>query len=98
VVIDAGCPLFGFRSVTQGGVNASGLRQITVEAEESPWRLEVRSEKEFLEYSLLSLTGRRALAIARSTSSLIGECYATRVVFKMATLSTRRFLILLFPS
>lgn len=23
-VDDAGCPLFGFRSVTQGGVNASG--------------------------------------------------------------------------
>jgi hypothetical protein len=40
-VVDAGCPLFGFRSVTQGGVNASGLRQISVEAEESPWRLEV---------------------------------------------------------
>jgi hypothetical protein len=41
IVDDACCPLFGFRSVTQGGVNASGLRQICVEAEESPWRLEV---------------------------------------------------------
>ena len=37
VVDDASCPLFGFRSVTQGGANASGLRQISVQAEESPY-------------------------------------------------------------
>ena len=52
-VDDAGCPLFGFRSVTQGGANASGLRQISVQAEESPY-VETRdlrfdlSEEKFL--------------------------------------------------
>ena len=53
VVDDASCPLFGFRSVTQGGANASGLRQISVQAEESPY-VETRdlrfdlSEEKFL--------------------------------------------------
>lgn len=36
-------------------------------------------------------------AIAGSSPSLISECYATRTDFKMATLSIRRFLVLVFP-
>jgi hypothetical protein len=38
------------------------------------------------------------LAIHRSTLTLISRCYVTRTVFKMATLSIRRFLFVLFPN
>lgn len=37
------------------------------------------------------------LAIAGSTSSLIGKYFASRTVFEMATLSPGRFLVLRFP-
>ena len=37
------------------------------------------------------------LVIAKSTLGLIGECQATSTIFKVATLSIRWFLVLLFP-
>jgi hypothetical protein len=50
-------------------------------------------------YSVLSDAEYSArLAMAGSTSSLVGECCTTRTVFEMAILSIRRFLLLRFPS